>query len=51
MFTDIVNQILDGTGWEAQDDSVLISCCGELAEYDCPTCPGCGDPNPMAAYI
>ena len=41
--------ILEERGWDAEDTSVLISCCGDSVEHDCPACPTCGAPNPLFA--
>ena len=41
--------ILDDDNWSAEDTSVLISCCGDAVEPDCPACPTCGAPNPLFA--
>lgn len=48
---EICNEIMEaaGTGWECQDDTVLLSCCGDSVEWDCHRCPTCGAVNPLIA--
>ncbi len=45
MMTEMANEILAGTGWEAEHESVLICPCGNTIEWD-GQCPECG-PSPL----
>ena len=45
--TEELRDILELFGWDAEDSSVLISCCGDQVEPDAAACPTCGAPNPL----
>jgi hypothetical protein len=44
-YTEMAAEILDGTGWDVEDDTCLICPCGNTIEYD-GRCPECG-PSPF----
>lgn len=42
-----LDEAIQETGWTVEDDSVLLTCCDDMVEYDCPRCPSCGKKNPV----
>lgn len=47
---DLLQSLVPGTESSSADHSVLISCCGDRVEPDCPQCPSCGEGNPLMMF-